>query len=209
MPYRHKHFDPKGQCGNCHYAHLRPERKYLRENVAESCLTCHDLPIKADQRTLENVARNLREKPEVHKVMHSPESCPECHTPHGAIQPSLLKTGYPAGNYEVYRAEQYALCWQCHNQALVENPTGAGFTQFRDGQRNLHRLHVAELGRGRVCGVCHQPHASDRPKLLRDRVRFKAWEAPLTIELTQQGGTCLTPCHREMGYSRQTANKEQ
>jgi len=201
LPYRHRHFDLQGQCGNCHYAHREAEASYLRAEVTETCLTCHDLPIQSGGRTLENVARELREQPVVHAAID--EGCPTCHTPHGSVQPALLHEGYPAGNYGAYEEENYRLCWRCHDAGLVEQADGRGATEFRDGAKNLHRVHVANLKRGRTCHLCHEAHAADRPHLLRRTMKFGAWEGPLEWRETEGGGSCQTPCHREAGYGRQ------
>ena len=201
MPYRHQHFELKTECGFCHNAHRRGEGKFVRENASESCLTCHDMPIQYKGGTLENIVERLREAPVVHGVMNE-GSCPVCHTPHGSPQPALLNAGYPAGSYEVYSPEQYQLCSQCHQNTLAENYQGEERTKFRHGSANLHRLHVIELGRGRACHLCHEAHASDRPHLMRDRLVFGVWNAPFEYESSDEGGQCLTPCHREKEYRR-------
>jgi predicted CXXCH cytochrome family protein len=169
--------------------------------VGESCLTCHDLPIKIGTRTLENIAERLRTAPVVHGAMRE-GSCPVCHTPHGSVQPSLLREGYPAGNYESFEADHYALCWHCHSQQLVMNVNGAGVTKFRNGELNLHRVHVVQLKRGRACHLCHEPHVSDPPHLIRTHVTFGSWNAPLIYKATPEGGSCQTPCHDTKTYVR-------
>ena len=186
-PYRHHYFDPIDECGYCHYAHIGGAHSYLRENITESCLTCHDLPIQADNRQLENVGEHLREA----KIIHGGKQglvCASCHTPHGSDQSSLLRPGYPSGAYETYSSIKYALCWECHTPALVESVQGKGITNFRNGEVNLHRVHVVELQRGRACHLCHEPHASDKPHLLRTRLRFGAWDTSFGYEPLADGG---------------------
>ncbi|MCX7015111.1 MAG: cytochrome c3 family protein [Candidatus Sumerlaeota bacterium] len=202
LPYRHLHLDPRGQCADCHYAHRRGAEKYLRENVADTCLTCHDLPLRVDNREIENVGAEIRDSADVHGALKTPPSCPACHTPHGSAQPALLKAGYPAGSYEEYRTEDYALCWQCHSKELAESGQGAGATRFYAGTTNLHRLHVVELRHGRACHLCHEAHASSTPHLLRAEATFGQWTAPLIYEPLADGGRCQTPCHREREYHR-------
>jgi len=205
-PYRHKFFEPVTECGSCHYAHRKGEGKYLQQNLEESCLTCHDLPIRVDGRSLENVAEAIRVSKVVHPAMEK-AGCQNCHTPHGADQPSLLRQGYPAGMYDTYKTENFQVCWQCHDAKLAESADGMEVTQFRDGPTNLHRVHVVEMRRGRACHICHTAHASDTPHLLRETIRFKEWNAPMGLKLTQDGGSCATPCHAERSYSR-AASKE-
>jgi predicted CXXCH cytochrome family protein len=200
--FRHHFFDPRSQCGDCHYAHKASEKKYLREDVGETCLTCHDLPIATEGRHLENVAEQLRDAPSVHEALSEPESCSLCHTPHGSDQSALLKDGYPSLNYATYEKERYALCWQCHSSDLAEKANGLGITLFRDGDANLHQTHVSKLSQGRACHLCHAAHASNSPSLIRSSFRFGAWDAPLVFKGDDNGGNCLTPCHRPKEYRR-------
>ncbi|MCB2153775.1 hypothetical protein KQI84_02720 [bacterium] len=200
-PYRHEYFDPQTQCGTCHYAHHGEQNVYLRENVAETCLTCHDLAIEHRGRKLENIARTIEKA----KVVHDPlkkGSCPTCHTPHGSQQPALLTEGYPAGTYGEYDTNNYALCWQCHDARLAESSNGVGLTEFRDGQRNLHRTHTVEMRKGRACHLCHAAHGSDQDHLIRKSFIYGQWEAPLVWKPSETGGSCNTPCHDEKTYKR-------
>ena len=212
LPYRHHYLDPKTECGSCHYAHRRPAQHYLRENVsAETCLTCHDLPIGVEGRVLENVADRIRRAPVVHGAVKQ-GACPACHTPHGSPQPSLLKPGYPAGNYETYRSEQYAICWQCHAKTLAESPraAGTGVTAFRNGEQKICTSCTWRGSkRGRACHLCHEAHASDAPHLLREKVRFGQWNTALVYKPDAAGGSCQTPCHKERAYARDQAVKQQ
>ena len=201
MAYRHDYFDPVDECGSCHYAHRRSQEKYLHEDVTQSCLTCHDMTIELKERMLENVGGEMTEATFVHGAMKE-EGCPTCHTPHGSSQSSLLLPGYPAGKYQVYKREDFALCWQCHNPEIVEKRGGSGITNFRSAETSLHRVHVLQLKRGRACHTCHAAHAAEVSHLLRPVVRFKEWTAPLEFEQTQHGGTCISPCHRAKSYNR-------
>ena len=201
LPYRHQHFELQTACGDCHYAHRNAGHKFLRDNVTGTCLTCHDLPIREGDRTLEDVARELRTLPVRHAAI-SQGGCPACHTPHGSTQPSLLLAGYPEGRYETYRRDDYALCWRCHNPNLVEGIDGRGVTDFRNGDKNLHRVHVVELKNGRACHLCHEAHASSQAHLMRQHVRFGQWDAPLVWTERPDGGGCATPCHRDRFYLR-------
>lgn len=196
-PFTHDYFDPETECGSCHYAHQKAEQSFLRENVGETCLTCHDLPIMAEGTHLEDVGKTIREMPFVHSPAADLE-CAVCHTPHGANQPALLRLNYPAGSYDTYRRENYSLCWKCHDASLVEG----GATAFRNGTRNLHQVHVMELKRGRACHLCHTPHAARRPHLISETITFGSWTGEFDFEATSDGGTCNTPCHRPKEYKR-------
>ena len=202
QPYHHRFFDARAECGSCHHAHRSGEEGvFLREGLGETCLTCHDMSIRSGGRQLENVGLGLQRAAFVHEPLHD-RACHACHTPHGSIQPSQLREGYPAGSYEGYSRERYALCWTCHDPALAETPRGAQSTRFRDGTRNLHHLHVVSAERGRACHLCHTAHVSERPYLLRETIQFRQWESDFHFEATPDGGTCSTACHRPETYSR-------
>jgi predicted CXXCH cytochrome family protein len=201
MPFRHEHFDPYRQCGLCHYAHKRASEHYLRENVGETCLTCHSLPIRIGSRIIEDISKQVRTYASVHDPVRKGQ-CPTCHTPHGSQQSSLLISGYPGGNYREYERAQYNLCWQCHDPKLVEQRKGPLLTKFRHGDMNLHRIHVVTLRRGRACLVCHTAHASDEPHLMSREARFRNWAAEMQFKSSPSGGACFTPCHTERGYDR-------
>ena len=204
LPYHHRFFDARAECGSCHHAH-RPgeDGAYLRAGVGQTCLTCHDMTILSDGRPLENVGLALRRASFVHEPLRE-KACDACHTPHGSVQPSLLREGYPAGSYEQYDRERYSLCWTCHDSALVETPRSAQATGFRDGTRNLHNLHVLSADRGRACHLCHTAHVSERPFLLRETIQFRQWASDFQFEVLPNGGTCTTACHRTETYSRST-----
>lgn len=173
----------------------------MRANVGETCLTCHDMALVSGERKLANVAVQLRTSPAVHKPA-ADGMCQACHTPHGSMQPSLLKDSYPAGNYAKYDRANYGLCWQCHEPTLVEATATRTATEFRDGERNLHHVHVAQFGKGRSCHLCHTAHAADGSHLLRETIRFGKWEGPLDFTEAPNGGSCASACHRTKDYDR-------
>jgi predicted CXXCH cytochrome family protein len=200
-PFHHKFFDPKTECGSCHNAHQGKDTKYLRENVGESCLTCHDMPIQVEGRKLENVGKEILESPVIHPPLKE-AACPECHTPHGSMQSSLLSDNYPSGAYEKYQRENYGLCWKCHDSALVEASQTTTATKFRNGDVNLHQVHVQKFKRGRACHLCHTPHAAERPHLLRETIKFASWDGKFDFLQTADGGNCTVACHRPKEYRR-------
>lgn len=200
-PFHHKFFNPQTECGSCHHAHQNGKNSYLRANVGETCLTCHDMPIKVEGRNLENVGREIREAKHVHPPLRE-MACPACHTPHGSEQPSLLRSDYPAGSYQRYDRANYGLCWQCHDSGLVESSPTVTATKFRDGDLNLHQVHVAKMKKGRACHLCHTAHAAEQPHLIRDSITFAYWIGELKYEAAADGGTCVTACHREKEYHR-------
>ena len=110
--------------------------------------------------------------------------------------------GYPKRIYD-FQGGDYALCFQCHDRRILEE-RGALSTGFRDGDRNLHHVHLTG-DKGRACDICHDPHASDGFRLVREEVPFGPlrWPLPIGFQPTEDGGRCTTACHEEFSYSRQ------
>jgi predicted CXXCH cytochrome family protein len=71
------------------------------------------------------------------------------------------------------QADDFALCFSCHDQALAVEASGAS-TNFRDLNttwgpdiHNLHQGHISANGadRNTSCIFCHDPHGTNRPKM--------------------------------------------
>ena len=77
-------------------------------------------------------------------------------------------------------------------------------TDFRNGDRNLHHVHVNRERKGRTCRACHETHASSRDKHIRDSVPFGegGWELPIGFERRANGGSCAPGCHTPYAYDR-------
>ena len=75
-------------------------------------------------------------------------------------------------------------------------------TKFRDGNQNLHFLHVNKDKRGRTCRACHDLHASPEPLHIRERVQFGNWLMPIHFEKNETGGSCHPGCHAIEKYDR-------
>jgi predicted CXXCH cytochrome family protein len=164
------------------------------------CSGCHDQEIKRRSGpAIPSVSREIA----AGKFLHEPVArgdCRSCHFAHFSSHASLLKSEYAASFYAEFSESTYELCFSCHDRRLaLEERTNR--TQFRDGDRNLHFLHVNRR-KGRTCGVCHEPHAAQQPALLRESVAFGAgsWALPIRFERKATGGTCASGCHQELGY---------
>jgi len=129
--------------------------------------------------------------------------CTACHDPHVSEHAHLLVREYAAGFYARFSPQQYALCFGCHGADRVLNESGTAVTGFRDGDRNLHRLHV-NREKGRTCLVCHEVHASSRPFHMRESVPFSdsEWMLFINYERTAGGGSCAPGCHAAKSYER-------
>jgi predicted CXXCH cytochrome family protein len=184
---------PKG-CVSCHSPHASNNEKLLTASGKDLCLGCHKDIIKKN-----------------HTVLHGPikaGKCTPCHNPHGSIYSKLLIGEFPDDIYVPYTDQEYALCFSCHNRDLVRFPDTSFATGFRDGDRNLHFLHVNKKEKGRSCKACHVFHDSDNPRLIADKVPFGKWEYPLRYIKTDTGGSCAPGCHKKVNYDRKTPGKE-
>jgi len=105
--------------------------------------------------------------------------------------------------YAPFDLATYAHCFRCHNQDIVLVPETDRLTEFRDGRRNLHYLHVNRKPKGRTCRTCHETHASHQQRHIAEKVPFGRWSYPLKYEKTETGGSCFVGCHEKMGYDRE------
>jgi predicted CXXCH cytochrome family protein len=190
------------KCLNCHDPHFADYPKQLRDTPMRLCLTCHDRPQQAsDGKTLTNMKALLNEYRDWHGPIRQ-QDCAACHDPHGTDNFRILRKPYPQEFYAPFKAEQYGLCFSCHEPTLVEVASTTTLTNFRNGDRNLHVVHVNRADKGRTCRACHEVHASHRPKHIREAVPFGNWEVQTNFAKFENGGKCAPGCHAPRGYSR-------
>jgi predicted CXXCH cytochrome family protein len=78
------------------------------------------------------------------------------------------------------------------------------YTEFRNGNRNLHFVHVADTRKGRTCRTCHESHASTGKKLISEEgMPFGDWKVQIRFSQTATGGSCAPGCHRPFNYDRE------
>lgn len=196
----------EGGCTSCHEPHASRLPGLQRAREPETCLKCHSEPIKDDAgRPLTNMAQLLAINPDKHGPIRDGH-CTVCHDPHAGPKFRLLPAEYPEQFYAKYSDDLYQLCFQCHTPELASNENGLGVTQFRDGTRNLHALHVNQE-KGRTCRACHEVHASKRASHIRESVPFGTsnWMLEINFQPSEQGGSCAPGCHAEKTYTRPTA----
>jgi len=189
------------ECVGCHDPHASNNAPMLKKPQRDLCLSCHDRPRKTDDGTLINMAAWL----EKHEVWHKPireDDCSGCHRPHGGKNFRMLKKPFPKNFYTAFDVKDYGLCFSCHKQTLVTTKTTRSLTNFRNGNVNLHFLHVDREKRGRTCRACHELHASDEPLLIRKVVPYGKWLMPINYQKTGTGGSCSPGCHERKGYDR-------
>ena len=192
-----------GGCAQCHNPHFTQMPYLQRESQLELCLECHSEPLQAaDGSTLTNMAELLRDNPNHHGPIRE-GACTTCHQPHASNEFRLLYQQYPAEFYAPFEAKTYELCFSCHLSDMVMDESGTGLTGFRQGDQNLHWLHVNKK-KGRTCRACHEVHASKNPFHIRDAVPFGkgGWMLKINFEISEDGGSCAPGCHKPMSYDR-------
>ena len=196
----HGPFQEGEKCYKCHNAHVSEYDHLLMDKEQNLCLTCHNKVQKKGNRKIKNIARRVLKKKYVHAPMKD-EGCSACHAAHTPDNYFLLSAAYPSGSYGEGKAESFAHCFDCHDSALMEKAVTTEDTQFRNGSRNLHYVHVNRK-KARNCTTCHDIHGSKYEHLIAEKVPFGKWEMPMKYTVTADGGSCLTGCHKKLSYSR-------
>lgn len=177
-----------GDCLSCHTFHRASHALLKEDKEQDICYTCHQPVTKEGDTILHgDVAK---------------QHCTSCHTPHGSFFKNLLAGPYSTDFFNDYNEKQYALCFQCHKIDLLLHPYTSYNTNFRDGKKNLHFVHVNRRTRGRSCKLCHEVHAGTQPKLMAQTVSFGGWEMPIHFILNDTGGQCTPGCHAQARYDR-------
>jgi len=177
-----------GQCIKCHSPHFSDNSFLLRDKQNTLCYSCHKESKKRDSR----------------KFKHGPVmqgNCSACHNPHGSDNAFILRLAFPHKFYSPYEKGKYDLCFLCHKEAIVTVKETQRVTNFRNGETNLHWLHVNQK-KGRTCRACHDVHASNQEGRIRDEFPFGNMSMPMEFYKTKTGGSCILGCHRERLYDR-------
>lgn len=190
-------------CGNCHSTHFSAAKGLLSGDEKSVCLSCHNTD-NLGKPPLKNIQKELEGK---NKQLHGPiqkGKCGGCHDPHASDFPKMFPGKYPADFYLPYKEGSYDFCLKCHEKNLLRYPDTSIYTKFRNGNQNLHYLHVADTRKGRTCRACHVAHAGDGQNLInKDGASFGDWQIPTRFEPTATGGSCAPGCHRKVSYDRE------
>lgn len=130
-----KHAKNEVSCSNCHNIHgkegnlaVAPFTTTSRKLEADTCGTCH------------KQVRNATLKSSHHPIIEGKVTCSDCHNPHGALTPAMLK-------HETVNQQ----CFSCH--ADKRGPFVFGHPPVEEN-----------------CLSCHTPHGSAHGKLLNEKV---------------------------------------
>lgn len=186
---RHPHAPvASGNCLGCHDPHRSDNRALLRGDGSALCFICHD--------------KKMAEGVSIHGPVAAGR-CLDCHSPHGSPYPNILKNIFPTTFYLPYAQEHFALCFDCHDRELAQDRRTDTITGFRNGDHNLHHLHINKPDKGRSCKTCHDPHGAWQPRLIKNRIPgFGSWEIPIRYMKTDNGGSCVAGCHKPKSYDR-------
>ncbi|MCC7292163.1 MAG: cytochrome c3 family protein [Phycisphaerales bacterium] len=190
-------------CTACHDVSRDVSPRPAADEERALCLSCHDTLITLGEgRSVANMASLLT----TNSVQHEPVKsgrCSACHDPHASDHARLLVGEYAPGFYAAFDVSQYELCLRCHDANKLLRKSDATVTGFRNGDLNLHWLHV-NRSKGRTCRACHETHASSQPFRMRETVPFgdSGWVLPVKYSRTATGGGCAPGCHAPRTYDR-------
>ena len=181
-----------GDCKECHNVHATDYPRMILNPLNELCFKCHD-----------QLGQYVSSSTHKHGPVKDGD-CNACHNPHGSGNYRLLKKYFPKEFYMPYNTENYAMCFECHNKDIALDDKTSTLTDFRNGEINLHYLHVNKEVKGRSCKACHQAHATDQDKHIRKSVPFGtvSWELPVEYTKLDDGGSCVVGCHAPKEYHR-------
>jgi predicted CXXCH cytochrome family protein len=202
--FKHPAVTDARSCMNCHTPHGSALDKLVSDVPAKLCANCHKQEMKTQRGTLVAAMPDLATAPDAHVHGALKDGrCAGCHAPHGADSADLLTKFYSTRFYQHFDPARYELCFSCHDARLVQQRETATLTTFRNGQTNLHFVHVKLQGeRGENCRVCHETHSGRGARGVRHRVRFGTWDMPIRFTKSETGGTCYPGCHPLYGYDR-------
>ena len=119
-------------CTSCHQVHAANDRVRDKRTQPEVCFTCH------------KEQRNEFDKPSHHPLTEGKMSCTDCHQPHGAVGPKLLR-----------RHGVNNTCYNCHEHSparVQAQHRGEVSTRNLDDCVRCHRGGDEEGGEGHERG---------------------------------------------------------
>jgi predicted CXXCH cytochrome family protein len=220
---KHSVVKDEKSCMNCHDPHATDVDSLLISSPQILCLNCHDREIIIEESGNTRKVENIRHKVLEMQFVHMPAVwCTTCHASHGSIYRSLLVAPFPVNNYNAYEPgdyktkNTYELCFTCHDKAMLNETITARETGFRNDivikgilvRKNLHWFHVVnaagseDKNRGRSCNICHDPHGSANPHIIRNSWSMKNFKPVMVFKDRPDGGECMKSCHSPKRYQR-------
>ncbi len=209
--YNSPAYIPDGKCIECHSDLF--DKKWVHEVASEGCDFCHianglehpgDEPAFSFESSIAEMCYMCHEAQNSMSNVHYPVSegeCTLCHSPHAGDYRGQLIAAYPAQLYTQASIDSFDLCFQCHDSELMTSESTDYATNFRNGTNNLHFVHL-NGNRARSCSMCHGLHSASKEHMLNEKVEFGKWDMPMGLELTDNGGSCATGCHKRLEYER-------
>ncbi|MBI4061909.1 MAG: sigma 54-interacting transcriptional regulator [Elusimicrobia bacterium] len=159
----------EGRCTDCHNPHASKNAKLIvegKEHVpfgSRSCEMCHAKTTADGKPALKKLPedscfvchsdfRKLHKNPVVHPPFSSGD-CTTCHNPHVSGRGALIRR--PLAD----------ICFGCHDEELKDAHPVARHPTSREGKADPRRE-----GKPFNCASCHEPHASQTPKLMRGSI---------------------------------------
>lgn len=185
-------------CASCHSPHSSNENKLLVLDEKKLCLSCHNKDVNAEGKKLMNIDKILSTSKTIHPPIES--GCIVCHNPHASNNNYQLIKAFPKGQYAKGETNTFELCWECHDAGLLNDSKTTSATNFRNGDKNLHFVHL-NGEKGRTCVMCHNIHGSTNEHLIVDKVQFGEWNLPIRFVAKDNGGSCFPGCHSKKEYT--------
>lgn len=200
---KHGALDRPRQCLECHDPHgSDTPMNLIKDTTKDLCLTCHNQTLVTDENgtPIQNIAKHLENNPDWHGPILWGD-CAACHNPHGSNNLRMLKKPFPRTFYEKFDEENY-ICFQCHEKEKIQDEFTTDMTNFRNGDKNMHFVHVNK-DKGRSCRACHDFHGTkEYPHHLRKKTQFGKINFPIRFIETENGGSCAPACHARRHYDK-------
>ncbi len=201
---KHGAINMGNDCQNCHDPHGTGKPRMMKgETVKDVCLMCHSQTQVRDEDgvVMIDMGKHLQENPDWHGPVKWGD-CAMCHNPHGSDNLRMLKKPFPETFYGSFDEKNY-ICFECHNVDKIKLERTIGDTNFRNGNHNMHYIHVNKK-KGRTCRACHDFHGTkDLPHHLIKKTKFGKISFPLRFIETPTGGSCAPACHARRYYDRE------
>ena len=203
---KHGAIERPNKCQECHDPHGTNTEKMIKsDSIKNMCLSCHNEKLKTTETgyVLDNLAKHLEQNPDHHGPILW-NDCATCHNPHGSDNFRMLNKPFPAKFYAKFDKDNL-LCLNCHEPEKFTEKTTTTSTNFRNGDKNIHWLHVASTDKGRTCRACHDFHGTKGTEHhIRKKTKFGKINFPLRFKPTENGGSCAPACHARRFYDRVT-----